>query len=76
MMCGFKNAYECVEAFSETDLTEDMKKIDIPVLVIHGDKDQVVPIDDSARQSIKLLKQVILFQTVKTRLTENVGTER
>ncbi|KAH8598179.1 non-heme chloroperoxidase [Bisporella sp. PMI_857] len=56
MMTGYKNAYDCVKAFSETDLTEDMKKIDIPVLLLHGDDDQVVPIDDSAKKGIKLLK--------------------
>ncbi|KUJ19166.1 Alpha/beta hydrolase protein [Mollisia scopiformis] len=57
MMCGFKNAYDCVKAFSETDMTEDMKKIDIPVLLLHGTDDQIVPIDDSAREGIKLLKK-------------------
>ena len=55
MMCGFKNAYDCIKAFSETDLSEDLKKIDIPVLLLHGDDDQVVPIDASAHESIKLL---------------------
>lgn len=56
MMCGFKAAYDCVKAFSETDFIEDLKGIDIPVLVLHGDDDQVVPIDCSARKTIKLLK--------------------
>ncbi|OAP62438.1 hypothetical protein AYL99_04641 [Fonsecaea erecta] len=56
MMCGFVNSYECVKVFSETDMTEDLKKIDIPVLVLHGDDDQVVPIDASAHEAIKLLK--------------------
>ncbi len=56
MQCGFKNAYDCVKAFSETDFTEDMKKLDIPVLLLHGTDDQVVPIDASARAGIKLLK--------------------
>ncbi len=56
MMCGFKAVYDCVEAFSDTDMTEDMKKIDIPVLLLHGDDDQVVPIDASAREGVKLLK--------------------
>ncbi|MCJ1328185.1 hypothetical protein MMC10_004860 [Thelotrema lepadinum] len=55
MMCGFKNAYDCIKAFSETDLTEDLKKMDIPVLVLHGDDDQVVPIGASAHEAIKLL---------------------
>ncbi|KIW96626.1 uncharacterized protein Z519_02017 [Cladophialophora bantiana CBS 173.52] len=56
MMCGFVNSYECVKVFSETDMTEDLKKIDIPVLVMHGDDDQVVPIEASALEAIKLLK--------------------
>ncbi|KIW72567.1 hypothetical protein PV04_00749 [Phialophora macrospora] len=57
MMCGFVNAYECIKVFSETDLTEDLKKIDIPVLVIHGDDDQVVPIQAAAYEAVKLLKK-------------------
>jgi non-heme chloroperoxidase len=57
-MMGALNAhYECIKAFSETDFTEDLKKIDVPVLVMHGDDDQIVPVDDSARLSIKLLKK-------------------
>jgi non-heme chloroperoxidase len=55
MMSGFKNAYECIKVFSETDMTEDLKKIDIPVLWLHGDDDQVVPIKDAALKGIKLL---------------------
>ena len=54
---GATNAhYDCIKAFSETDFTEDLKKITVPVLVMHGDDDQVVPIADSALLSIKLLK--------------------
>ena len=60
MMCGFKNAYDCVKAFSETDFTEDMKKVDIPVLLLHGTDDQIVPIDASARSGVKLLKNATL----------------
>lgn len=56
MMGGAKAQYDCIKAFSETDLTEDLKAIDIPVLVMHGEDDQVVPIADSAQQAIKLLK--------------------
>ena len=56
MMAGVKALYDCVAAFSETDFTEDLKVIDVPVLVLHGEDDQVVPIDASARQAIKLLK--------------------
>lgn len=56
MQCGFKNAYDCIKAFSETDFVEDLKSIDIPVLVLHGDDDQVVPIDAAGRRSAKLVK--------------------
>ena len=55
-MCGFKAAYDCVKAFSDTDFIEDLKGIDIPVLVLHGIDDQVVPIDAAGRETIKLLK--------------------
>lgn len=55
MMCGFKGAYDCVKAFSETDFTEDLKKMDIPVLVLHGDDDQVVPIGASGLMSSKIV---------------------
>ena len=56
MMGGTKAHYDCIKAFSETDFTEDLKKIEQPVLVMHGDDDQIVPIADSALLSIKLLK--------------------
>ena len=56
MMTGHKNAYDCIAAFSETDFTEDLKKFDVPTLILHGDDDQVVPIADSAELSSKLLK--------------------
>jgi non-heme chloroperoxidase len=48
MMAGHKNAFDCIKAFSETDFTEDLKKIDVPTLMKHGDDDQVVPIGSSA----------------------------
>jgi non-heme chloroperoxidase len=54
---GIKAQYDCIKAFSETDFTEDLKKIDIPVLVMHGDDDQIVPVADSAPLSAKLLPQ-------------------
>lgn len=60
MQVGLKGAYDCIKVFSETDFNEDLKKIDIPVLVLHGDDDQIVPIDDSARLSSKLLKRATL----------------
>jgi non-heme chloroperoxidase len=57
-MLGSAHAhYECVKALSESDMTEDLKKIDIPMLVMHGDDDQIVPIDNAARETIKLLKK-------------------
>ncbi|MEU5522760.1 alpha/beta hydrolase [Streptomyces sp. NPDC047860] len=57
-MTGAANAqYECIRAFSETDFTEDLKKIDVPVLVAHGTDDQIVPYEDSAPRSVELLKQ-------------------
>ena len=51
-----KNAYESIKAFSETDFTEDLKKFDVPTLVLHGEDDQIVPVKDSARKSAKLIK--------------------
>src|SRR6185437_15404016 len=57
MMGGVKAGYDCVKAFSETDFTEDLKSIDVPTLVLHGDDDQVVPIADSALLSAKLVKR-------------------
>jgi non-heme chloroperoxidase len=60
MMCGFPGAYECIQAFSETDFTEDLKKIDVPVLILHGDDDQIVPIGAAALLSSKLVKGAIL----------------
>jgi non-heme chloroperoxidase len=56
MMCGFPGAYFCIKAFSETDFTEDLKKMDIPTLFLHGDDDQIVPIADSAMLAVKLVK--------------------
>ena len=60
MMGGFKATYDCIKAFSETDFTEDVKRFDVPTLVAHGDDDQVVPIDDSARLSSKLIPNATL----------------
>ncbi|WP_437712173.1 alpha/beta hydrolase [Sorangium sp. So ce448] len=57
MMGGIKPHYDCIKAFSETDFTDDLAKIDVPTLVMHGDDDQIVPIADSALLSIKLLKK-------------------
>ena len=60
MQAGFKGAYDCVKAFSETDLNEDLKRIDVPALVLHGDDDQIVPIADSALLSSKIIKKSTL----------------
>ena len=60
MMCGMPGSYFCIKAFSETDLTEDLKKIDVPTLVLHGDDDQIVPIADSALLSAKIIKNAKL----------------
>ncbi len=60
MLCGFKAAYDCIEAFSETDFTEDLKKVDVPTLILHGDDDQIVPIGASALLSSKLVKGATL----------------
>ena len=56
MQAGLKNAYESIKAFSETDFTEDLKKIDVPTLVMHGEDDQIVPVKDSARKSARLIR--------------------
>jgi non-heme chloroperoxidase len=60
MQCGFKGAVDCIKAFSETDFTEDLKKFDIPTLILHGDDDQIVPIGASALRSSKLVKNAKL----------------
>ena len=60
MQVGLKGAYDCIEALSETDLTEDLKTIDVPTLIIHGDDDQIVPIGASAMLSSKILKDAEL----------------
>jgi non-heme chloroperoxidase len=56
MQAGLKNAYESIKAFSETDFTEDLKKFDVPTLVMHGEDDQIVPVKDSAKKSARLIK--------------------
>jgi non-heme chloroperoxidase len=60
MQAGYKAVYDCIREFSETDFTEDLKQIAIPVLLMHGDDDQIVPIDASARSSAKLLRNAVL----------------
>ena len=60
MLGGFKGIIDCIKAFSETDFTEDLKKIDVPTLILHGDDDQIVPIGASAMLSSKLVKDATL----------------
>jgi non-heme chloroperoxidase len=60
MMCGLQAAYECIKAFSETDFTEDLKKFDVPTLILHGDDDQIVPIGAAAMLSSKIVKGATL----------------
>jgi non-heme chloroperoxidase len=60
MQAGFKPVIDCIKAFSETDFTEDLKKIDVPTLIMHGDDDQIVPIGASAMLSAKLVKDSTL----------------
>ena len=60
MQCSIKGAYDCIKAFSETDFTDDLKKVDVPTLILHGDADQIVPIGTSAMMSAKLVKNATL----------------
>jgi non-heme chloroperoxidase len=60
MQCGYPASYECIKAFSETDFTEDLKKFDVPTLILHGDDDQIVPIGAAAMQSSKIVKGATL----------------
>jgi non-heme chloroperoxidase len=60
MMCGFPGAYFCIKEFSETNFTEDLKKIDVPTLILHGDDDQIVPISAAGMLSAKIVKNAIL----------------
>jgi non-heme chloroperoxidase len=82
MQVGLKAAYDCVKQFSETDFTEDLKHIDVPTLIVQGDDDQIVPIDDSGRRSVQLVKDAELkvypgaphglFQTHRDQLNQDL----
>ncbi len=61
MRCGIKNAYDCIKQFSETDFTADLKKIDVPTLIVHGSDDQILPIDASAKAAAKLVRNATLL---------------
>jgi non-heme chloroperoxidase len=67
-----KNSYECVKAFSETDFREDLKKFDVPTLVLHGEDDQVVPIDITGRKTVKLVNgaQAVFYPAAPHGITE------
>jgi non-heme chloroperoxidase len=60
MMAGFPASYFCIKAFSETDTTEDLRKFDVPTLFLHGDDDQIVPIEAAAKQAVKIVKNATL----------------
>jgi non-heme chloroperoxidase len=60
MQAGHKNTFDCIKAFSETDFTEDLKKFDVPTLILHGDDDQIVPIGAAALRSVKLVPNATL----------------
>ncbi len=60
MLAGHKNTFDCIKAFSETDFTEDLKKFDVPTLIVHGDDDQIVPIDAAGILASKLVKNSVL----------------
>jgi non-heme chloroperoxidase len=60
MQAGFTGVYDCIKVFSETDLTEDLEKIDVPTLIVHGGDDQIVPIEASALASARLVKHATL----------------
>jgi len=58
MQAGVRNVYECIKAFSETDFTEDLRRFDVPALLLHGEDDQIVPVGDAARKAEKLIRDV------------------
>jgi non-heme chloroperoxidase len=60
MQGGIKGQHDCIKAFSETDFNEDLKKIDVPTLVMHGDDDQIVPIADSGTLAAKVVRNAVL----------------
>ena len=60
MMGSIRGAYECVKQFSETDFTGDLERIDVPTLVLHGDDDQIVPIDDASRKTVEIVADATL----------------
>jgi len=72
MMSGHKNTYDSIKAFSETDFRDDLKKFDVPTLIVHGDADQIVPIDAAGRASAKMIKgsKLIVYRGAPHGLTD------
>jgi hypothetical protein len=70
MQAGFKGAYDCVKAFSETDLTEDLEKFDVPTLILHGDDDQIMPIGAAALMSSKIVRKSVAMNDTKSVVQE------
>ena len=75
MIAGHKAVYDCIKAFSETDFTEDLKKIDVPTLILHGDDDQIVPIGAAAMLSSKIVKGATLKVIAGSTLKDQINTE-
>jgi len=73
MQAGLKAVYDCIKVFSETDHGEDLKKFDVPTLIVHGDDDQIVPISDSALLSSKIVKGATLKSRTSNFKTEPTG---
>ncbi len=69
MQVGLKGAYDCIKAFSETDFTEDLKRIDVPTLIIHGDDDQIVPIDDVGAEARRRSSRTRRSRSIPARRT-------
>lgn len=74
MLGGHKNTYDSIAAFSATDFTQELKRVDVPALIIHGDDDQVVPIDASARATVKLIKGAQLIEYPARRTASPIPT--
>src|ERR1035438_10593566 len=73
MLCGFKAAYDCIKAFSEIDFTEDLKKIDVPTLIIHGDDDQIVPRSEEHTSELQSLRHVVCRLLLEKKKNNTVG---
>ena len=76
MQVGLKGAYDCIKAFSETDFTEDLKKIDVPTLIIHGDDDQIVPIGDVGADARRRSSRTRRSRSIRARRTASTSTHK